>query len=173
LATRLGADVAIDQGLLVACKWCGQRTRPDPACELCGSPLDRRLRTDTVPALSDDLLKPQVHAQRAREPAGGPPPAGRIASVEEEPDRSADDAIVRSPAIADTPFPPEDLAEIRVEAPPAVPDAPPLLAGRAWGVAPIPAVRSLIRKEMAKTWGARVGGFVGLVFLLDFLVNHV
>jgi hypothetical protein len=171
LATTLGVEGSTDS--LVACKWCGQRTRPDPACDACGSPLDRRLRIDTVTAFSDDLLEWQTHAQRTRKPAGDPAPAGPIASVEDQPDRPADDVVAPSHAIVDLPPAPQE-AHIEIpEALPAVPAAPVVLLGGAWGAAPIPAVRSLIRKEIATTWGARVGGFVGLVFLLDFLVNHV
>lgn len=175
MATRLGAEVSIDQSPLVACRWCGQRTRPRPACEACGSPLDLRLRIDTVPAFSDDLLEWQIHSRRPGEDARDPLPTGPPASIEGESDRSAQDVVARTQTIADVPaFPPEAPPPSSVEPPPAAsPERVIIESSRAWGASPAPAVQARIQKEIATTWGARVGGFFGLVLLLDFVLSHL
>jgi hypothetical protein len=132
--------------------------------------MDTRVSLLRVQPFSDDLLAQQL-----------PPPVTRRVAVKDSTPAAPRSEIhgdpVRLPhatAVSLTPAEPgEAVVQSRAEVLPAPPRGRTVEAGRHWNVRPSAAVRARLRKEAARTWGTRVGGFVGLVLSVDFLLSHL
>jgi hypothetical protein len=127
-----------------------------------------------MPAFSDDLREWQAHSRRLPHSKGDPDAAAPPTSWEDERDGPAQELVALIQPIAEPPpGPVERPTATLLEATPATPAGPVILGGGTWEVGPLPSVRALVRKETATRWGAGVGGFFGLVVLLDFALTHL
>lgn len=135
--------------------------------------MDTRVSLLRVQPFSDDLLAQQL-----------PPPVTRRVAVKDSAPAAPRSEIQRDPVRlphatavslrSTTPAEPgEAVVQSRAEVLPAPPRRRTVEAGRHWNVRPSAAVRARLRKEAAWTWGTRVGGFVGLVLSVDFLLSHL
>jgi hypothetical protein len=163
-------SVAIRQGPLMLCKWCGHPSAPGRVCGACGSPLDLRLHS--AQAFSEDLFS----HQRLLRPARTEAPVGErveapLASRPIEPDRPSREVSARSEIVAPAAL--EPATDNRSEAETDPGQLIVLDSGSWWAASSTPAVRAALRREIGRTWVTWAGGFVGSVWVVDFLVTHV